>query len=144
MTTNTGQTVGNNTTSANIQSAGASTQIIHQQQPTQVVIQQQGQTGATQAQIRKVGSSSNLGSLQQKVQVINRPAIQIVQGGQRLATKTAVSSNTAGKPNPTTITTTTTQLQAGNVNQQNPIQFQQVFQQQANVNLQQTQPTSKF
>ena len=101
-------------------------QIIQQQQPTtttQVVIQQQvpgtaGQLAQSQA-IRKVGSSGNL--LQQKVQVINRPNIQIVQTpAQRL-----------GKPATSTTMITTLPLSAGGASTSGqPIQFQQVFQQQ--------------
>ena len=121
-------------TGTNLQT-GTTTQII-QQQPTQVVIQQQSASQQQQT-IRKVGSSGNLSSLQQKVQVFNRPSIQIVQAGAQRA-KPATVQNTqslgAGNTNQpsnnagTTSGPTTTTTNA-------PLQFQQVFQQQQNAKL---------
>ncbi len=94
-------------------------------QPTQILQIQQTSAGnvvqqSSQPQtIRKVGSTSNLTSLQQKVQVLNRPGIQIVQATPQRLTKTTstLGSGTSGA-GPSTGSPT-------------PLQFQQVFQQQA-------------
>ncbi|RNA08819.1 hypothetical protein BpHYR1_047155 [Brachionus plicatilis] len=87
----------------------------------QVVIQQpnivmNSNTGQPQTTIRKVGSSTNISTLQQKVQVINRGNIQIVQAnsGQRLTKTTPL--------NTTSVSSSTSNS--------TPIQFQQAFQQQ--------------
>ncbi len=117
----TGASLNVSANSGNIQtSTGANVQ------SPQVVIQQQGaQTTSTnivgQSQtIRKIGSSNNLASLQ-KVQVINRPGIQIVQtAAQRLgkpASTTTITTLPAGGNGATSATGST-----------NPIQFSQVFQ----------------
>jgi hypothetical protein len=96
-------------------------------QPTQILQIQQTATGTNVVQqspqsqtIRKVGSTSNLTTLQQKVQVLNRPGIQFVQANpaQRL-TKTTSNLTSSGQTTSNTNTTANT----------TPIQFQQVFQQ---------------
>lgn len=90
-------------------------------QNSQVVIQQPSivmntSTGQPQATIRKVGSSTNISTLQHKVQVINRGNIQIVQAnpGQRLSKTTPLNTSTV----------------SGSSTNPSPIQFQQNFQQQ--------------
>lgn len=99
-------------------------------QPTQILQIQQTATGTNVVQqspqsqtIRKVGSTSNLATLQQKVQVLNRPGIQFVQANpaQRL-TKTTSNLTPTGQTSSNQNTTTSTST---------PIQFQQVFHQQA-------------
>lgn len=89
----------------------------------QVVIQQPNivmntSTGQPQTTIRKVGSSTNISTLQQKVQVINRGNIQIVQAnpGQRLTKTTPLNTSTVSA--------------SGSSSNPSPIQFQQAFQQQ--------------
>ena len=107
----------------------SATQII-QQQPTsttQLVIQQLPGQANQQQTIRKVSSSGNLATLQQKVSVLNRPGIQIVQANPHRVTKTATTINQAGASATTTAT---------------PIQFQQVIQAQQGAKL--TQTSSKF
>lgn len=101
-------------------------------QTGQVVIQQPNvQVNPTQTQtIRKVGSSTNLATLQQKVQVINRSGIQIVQ---------ANPAQRVTKTTPINTTTTTTSTTTTNTTNPTPVQFQQVFQQQAA--LKQTNPS---
>ena len=90
-------------------------------QAGQVVIQQPNvQVNPTQTQtIRKVGSSTNLATLQQKVQVFKGSGIQIVQ------------ANPAQRVTKTTPINTTTATSTTNTTNPTPVQFQQVFQQQA-------------
>ena len=97
-----------------------------QQQQTQVILQQSSQPQGATSSIRKVGSSGNLSSLQQKVQVFNKQNIQIVQPtSQRVAKAGTIQTNSNATTTATTITTgntTTTTV--------TPLQFQQAFQQQ--------------
>lgn len=119
---------------------------IIQQQPTQVVIQQQSQQQQT---IRKVGSSGNLSSLQQKVQVFNRPSIQIVQAGAQRAKTASTTINATGQNTQNNLTTTNVNTgnstNATTTSSSGPLQFQQVFQQQhgaAKLTTTTQQPTS--
>jgi hypothetical protein len=85
---------------------GQTTQLI--QQP--ILIQQSSQQSPQT--IRKVSSSTNLGTLQQKVQLLGRQSIQIVQ------------------TNPQRIMKANTTTPNSNVTTTQPIQFQQVLKQQ--------------
>jgi len=90
--------------------AGQTTQLIQQPILIQPSSQQTTQT------IRKVSSSTNLNTLQQKVQLLGRQSIQIVQ------------------TNPQRIMKTNTSMPSSNITTTQPIQFQQVLNQQRTAN----------